>query len=760
MKKYMISMGAALCFGLAVQAQQKSLDTTQRSIELDEVVISAGNFYEKKRNVVQRIDVISEKTIRNTNAQNTGDLLIQTGKAFVQKSQQGGSSPVLRGFEASRILLVVDGVRMNNAIYRSGHLQNIITTDQNSFSSLEVMQGPASTTYGSDALGGIIHMRTKDPVLSTNNKIHSTGSGFMRYSSANREKTGHFDISIGGQKFAWFQSWNYSDFGDMRMGRQYPDRYPNFGRRTHYIQTINGRDTVLRNADDRVQRFSGYRQWDIIQKLLFVPNSKQRHLLNFQVSNSSNIPRYDRLQDIRNGQLRFAEWYYGPQKRLLGAYEFQYKGRGWLEDFKINLNYQDIEESRYTREFRRYDRFDARIEHVKVAGFTVASRRKWNQQELIIGVDGQFNRIQSRASRTNLRTGEIRPLDTRYPDGRNRMNHFGLYAQHIYKSRNGKLVLNDGIRLQYSQLSSQIENNLLNLPVTSVRQNNFAITGNIGANYQLSTQTTLRSLIATAFRAPNLDDLAKIFESSTAARQVVIPNANIKPEYTYSVELGVVHQLASGIRVEVLAYHTWFRNALVKAPFQLNGADSILYDGVLSQVLANQNRNRARVWGIGTELNWKIHEGLQLTSSLHFTQGRFQTRPGEKSAVYERQPNGTYQLVQKQVRTKPLDHIPPVYGRTALDYTRGKWQSSLFALYNGWKRLDQFNADGEDNAQYATPDGMPSWVTLNWRMGWQCHPNWLLQVGVENIFDRNYRYFASGFSAPGRNISLSVRANW
>ena len=96
--------------------------------------------------------MISAKTIAGTNAQNTGDLLINTGKIFVQKSQQGGSSPVLRGFEASRVLLVIDGVRMNNAIYRSGHLQNIITNDQNSLSRVEVMYGPSSTIYGSSRI--------------------------------------------------------------------------------------------------------------------------------------------------------------------------------------------------------------------------------------------------------------------------------------------------------------------------------------------------------------------------------------------------------------------------------------------------------------------------------------------------------------------------------------------------------------------------------------------------------------------------------
>ena len=182
---------------------------------LGEVVVSANKFSERKRNVNQKIDIITAKAIAGINAQNTGDLLINTGNVFVQKSQQGGSSPVIRGFEASRVLLVVDGIRMNNAVYRAGHLQNVITVDQNMLERVEVLYGPASTLYGSDALGGVIHLRTKSPLLSTTGKIRSAGVLFGRYSSANNEKTGHFDISMCGKKFGWLQSFTYSDFGDM-----------------------------------------------------------------------------------------------------------------------------------------------------------------------------------------------------------------------------------------------------------------------------------------------------------------------------------------------------------------------------------------------------------------------------------------------------------------------------------------------------------------------------------------------------------------
>ena len=162
------------------------VDTTEKNLE--EIVVYSNKFAEQLKNIAQKIDVISARTIAKFNAQNTGDLLINTGNVFVQKSQQGGSSPVIRGFEASRVLLVVDGIRMNNAIYRAGHLQNVITVDQNMLEAVEVLQGPSSTLYGSDALGGVLNFRSKRPKLSTSNNLFLTGSAFARYSSANEEK--------------------------------------------------------------------------------------------------------------------------------------------------------------------------------------------------------------------------------------------------------------------------------------------------------------------------------------------------------------------------------------------------------------------------------------------------------------------------------------------------------------------------------------------------------------------------------------------
>ena len=740
-------------------AQNKAAaDTTHKNTTLDEVVISANNFKEKKKNVAQLIDVITAKTIAETNAQNTGDLLINTGKVFVQKSQQGGSSPVIRGFEASRILIVIDGVRMNNAIYRSGHLQNIITADQNMLSRVEVLYGPSSTIYGSDALGGAIHLITKSPVLSGTDKTLVTGSAFSRYSSVNNEKTFHVNASIGGKKLAWLQSYNFSNFGDMKMGSIYPQKYPNFGSRDSFIVTNNTIDEIVANNDKSVQKFSGYKQWDIMQKLLFKQNEHITHSLNFQFSNTNNVPRYDRLQDIKSNRLRFAEWFYGPQKRLLAAYELNAEKALGFDAVKVNINYQDIEESRQTREFRRYDRFDSRIEHVKVFGTTISGRKIMGNNELSVGVDLQLNDVKSTAFRRNIITGAESKLDTRYPDGKNNMNYIALFAQHLYKFSNQKLVLNDGIRLQSVQLKSIIkDNSFFKLPDTAVTQNNIAVTANIGLVYTASKNTLLRATISSGFRAPNLDDL-KIFESATAAKQVVVPNADIKPEYTYNADISIQQKIGAKFSFELAGFYTLFTNAIVKAPYQLNGQDSINYNGIISQVLASQNVNKASVYGFTAGFNAEIISGLTLASTISFTHGSFDADASITSPVYEKQSNGTYLLVNKKVSSIPLDHIPPVYGKTSLKYGYKIFNTEFSVLYNSWKRLDQMNASGEDNQQYATADGFPSWVTANWRGNLTITKALQLQLGVENIFDRNYRYFASGFSAGGRNYFVTLRA--
>ena len=168
--------------------KQKNIILFEKIISIDEIVFSVNKWNENLSDVSNKILNISEKTIKELSPQTSADLLEKTGEVFVQKSQLGGGSPMIRGFSANRILLSLDGIRMNNAIFRSGNIHNIISIDPNILEGVEILYGPASVMYGSDAIGGAINFKIKDPKFRIDNKIKINGSQNIQYNSSTKSK--------------------------------------------------------------------------------------------------------------------------------------------------------------------------------------------------------------------------------------------------------------------------------------------------------------------------------------------------------------------------------------------------------------------------------------------------------------------------------------------------------------------------------------------------------------------------------------------
>src|SRR5687767_509129 len=186
-------LSALLYLSAYASAQQDTI--VEKTME--EVIISVNKWEQKLNEVPNKIVKINKLDILRNNPQTSADLLGQTGTVFIQKSQMGGGSPMIRGFATNRVLLVIDGVRMNNAIYRSGNLQNVISIDALSVETAEVIFGPGSLVYGSDAIGGVMDFHTLEPRLATGKNMLVKGSVLGRYSTANKEKTGHIDLNLG-----------------------------------------------------------------------------------------------------------------------------------------------------------------------------------------------------------------------------------------------------------------------------------------------------------------------------------------------------------------------------------------------------------------------------------------------------------------------------------------------------------------------------------------------------------------------------------
>jgi hemoglobin/transferrin/lactoferrin receptor protein len=719
-----------LClFGLLALTTQLSFSqevtNTIKTQNIEEIKINSKKITIDKNQTPSQIEIISKEKIEFQNFQNTADMLANSGSLFVQKSQQGAGSPVIRGFEASRVLLLVDGVRMNNLIFRAGHLQNVITVDENFLETALIQFGPTSSLYGSDALGGSVNMITKSAKFGNG----FTGNVNSRYSSVNEEKSGYFDINYGSTNLASLTAFSYNDFGDLKMGRTKNHNGDFFGERPFYTETINNVDILTQNDNKYIQKTSSYKQYNFMQKLAYVTRSGFTHSANFQYSTSTNINRYDRLTDPNGSGLKSAEWYYGPQKRLLGIYSLEKENVFSNTDFKLDAGYQNVEESRINRNFGSANR-NNRIEKVAVYSLAANFETKLRNGNLYYGIENYYDNLKSTAEKTNIKTGIIIPLDTRYPNGENNMMRNDIYLS--YSSKRDEVTnFSMGARAGYATLNSTIaDNTILPLPFTEIKQQNFTYSGNIGLVHNTSENFIVKTNLSSGFRVPNIDDLAKIFESG--AGTLIVPNNDLKPEQTITGDLGfVLKSKTNKHQFDATYFYTQLYDAIVTDDFTFNGSSTYdIGDGDIKNVIANQNLGKAFVTGVNGNIKTTIAKNLIFNGSYNITLGRVTTE-GNK---------------------RPLDHIPPYFGKLGVNYSP-KWATfEAYMLFNSKKHLKDYSTSGEDNLVYAPVGGTPAWETYNFKAGTKQIYGFTLYAGMENILDTQYRNFASGINAAGRNI--------
>ena len=199
--------------------------------------------------------VVKSDDILNSNVSTGAELLTLVDGVTIQKTSFAGGSPIIRGFEANRILLMVDGVRMNNAIYRGGHLQNSITVDPFILENCDVIFGPSAVSYGSDAIGGVIHYKTKDPtLLNTNDSSRYNGLYFTRFNSATNELSNHINFNLSAKNIASLTSITFKKFGDVSMGENRVHGFQKWGLHSFNTEFNNFQDTMIINPNPSIQR--------------------------------------------------------------------------------------------------------------------------------------------------------------------------------------------------------------------------------------------------------------------------------------------------------------------------------------------------------------------------------------------------------------------------------------------------------------------------------------------------------------------------
>ncbi len=701
---------------------------------LEEVVLSVAKFGQQKKDLPQQIASLTSADIQFTNPQTAADLLESSGQVYVQKSQLGGGSPLIRGFSTNRLLITVDGIRFNTAIYRSGNVQNVISIDPFSIERTEVILGPGSVVYGSDAVGGVMNFYTKNPKFSFEDGVTFSGNINARYATANEEKTGHVDFNFGAKEWAFLTSVTFSDFGDLKMGKHGPDDYL----RPEYAETIDGEDVVVTNPDPRVQVPTGYSQINAMQKVRYMPSDNWNFDLGLFYTTTGDYPRYDRLIRRRNGNLRAAEWYYGPQEWLAGNLQARNKpsDAGMYDESIVTLSYQRFKESRNDRDFGDTILFET-DETVDAYSAAWDFEKKLGKENLLFyGVEYVYNRVGSVGAQTDITTSISQPDASRYPDGAT-WQSIAAYSSLQWKFAD-RLSFQGGLRYNHILVDAVFDDVFFDFPFSEANIDTGALTGSAGLAFQASDILGLKANLSTAFRAPNVDDVGKIFDSEPGS--VVVPNPDLKHEYAYNGEIAATLNFDNVVKLDVASFYTVLNDALVRRDFSLDGKTEIEYQGELSNVQAIQNAGKAEIYGLEAGLEVNFCEAWQLTSQYNITDG------------YQEEDDGS---------TAPVRHAAPQFGNTHLRFTKEKWKLDAFAEYNGqfdFEDLapsqvanDYLYAKDENGNPYS-----PRWYTVNFGAQYSITEAIQLNAIVENITNQRYRTYSSGIASAGRNLIVSA----
>ncbi len=678
----------------------------QRVIKLNRVVVTATRTNRCVTDVSYPINIVSEKSIIERNAKTTAEALREETGIFVQKTSHGGGSAIIRGLSSNQILILVDGIRLNNSTYRFGNHQYLTTIDNLSLQRIEVVRGPTSVLYGSDALGGTINVITKTPEISssTSGNLNVNYSILSRYASADEEKTAGAEFSLSNSKFAFLTEFSHKNYGDLRRGAN--SRYPQLEKSTNGLK----------------QTPTGFKAYDFDSKLVYAIASFQTLTLAYQMAKKIDVPRYDKYENSG-----YSRWVYQPQNRNLVYLIYKNKLQGkFVSSLRASLSYHRQEEGREIQKVITSP-LTKEKDDVRTTGFTFQLNSLFREHSLTYGTEIYLDKVASERFYVDTRTGvSEKDIRGRYPDGA-KYNSFGLFLQdEITLTQKWKAIA--GLRFSYFATHFTIPTEpAATIQFGKIKQNFHSLTGSLGLIRKFNDKIFFNANIAQAFRAPNLSDISKLGESKGETYEV--PNTNLKSEKMLSLDSGFKLDF-SRLKGSISFYYSRISGLLASAPSTYNGSSTIEINGTTYKVKTKKNIGNAFIRGTEIEINYYLMPKLVFLFNLTSTYG------------------------QNTTANEPVGGIPPTFGLMGLE-----WRGKNFYLYfysRFARKQNRLSQDNKDDPRIP-PGGTPGWQTVNFRTAFNVK-NWgNIEFAVENIFDINYRQHISGINGPGRNFILSFK---
>ncbi|MCA9735042.1 TonB-dependent receptor, partial [candidate division KSB1 bacterium] len=679
--------------------------------EVHEIQVTASRHETLEQSVPQLVSVVSRQKIQERSISQTPEILREEMGLVVQKTSSGGGSPIIRGLRANKILFLVDGIRMNNAIYRSGNLQYLNTINPASIERMEVVHGPTSVLYGTDALGGTINAISPTPGFSQNDRINGEVYAVTGYSSADATKYLTLQASLADRRWSLSMASSWYRYGDVRRGSHGGEEL--MRRLQAFPET--GRDLSA------IQKPNAYSSCYTSIKFHFQPHEKHRFTLAYEYNRQDDIPRYDvferRAYDI---------YFYDPQNRDLAYLKYENSLKGPLADkMYLTMSFHRQEEGQIKQRVGSSMQTEDNVS-VSTYGWQLQFNKVLHKNDFIIyGAEGYYDRVSTSSFARDFSNviPTALPQAPLYPDGSTH-NNLGLFIQNEWHADKAWMVTT-GLRYSAFQLKAPF-GFVKPLRLGTVERQTSALTASLGAKYDINPAISAVGNIAQGFRSPNLDDVSK-FGLGKGGTFYDIPNPDITSEKALSFDGGLKFNSENG-KVNVVAYYTRLSDVLIRQAGLLNGLSYFMSDGDTIAVYYKANAGNAYVTGFEFGAEMLLKWGIWGKALVNFTHG------------------------QNTSFDEPLSGIPPLNGLLALRWNNPNYWSELNSRFaSAQARLSE-----EDMLDLRIPiGGTPGWMTLNFRMGVKVMANVKLNFALMNIMDLNYREHLSGLNAPGRSVVVN-----
>jgi outer membrane receptor protein involved in Fe transport len=682
----------------------KPSEASDTSLVLPDAVVTATRTPRSLQEVPRAVNRVGPAAMAERAPRNSAEALREEAGIQVQKTEHGGGNAIIRGMGSSQVLLLVDGIRLNNSTYRFGNHPYLTTVDNFMLNRIEVVRGPGSTLFGSDAMGGTVNLITRTPSLGET-ALKAQGRASARYASADGERIGRLEGTVQGPGFALVAGAGYKDAGDLKRGAS--------------------EDQPLWETSPVTQSPSGYQGYDYDGKLVFGPSERHRFSLAWQSTLRPEIPRFDRYEDPG-----FHRWLYTDQERDLGY--LMYENPGWGSRPVPLRFFASLHRQQEGRDIQRSAAGSRTREFVEVYTYGCGGQAGYRrgEHEWTLGGEAYLDQVDSFRDITDAAGVTARQLLGLYPDGAY-YGSYGAFVQDEWRPH-PDWALTAGARYSLARMDFHLPASpALDLGFGNVRKDFHALTGSLGTSYRIREGIHLQASLSQGFRAPNLSDVSKNGEANTSSDArftYEIPNPDLEPEKMISSEVGVKADLPD-FKASLFAFRSDVRDLLGTRTAVFHGDTAREIGGRRYILLSKQNIGEAVIWGLEAEALARLHSRLWLRM------------------------NGAYTEGENTTRDEPVGGFAPWVGLLGLKWDEPSWSAEIFSRFAG----SQYRLSADEKTDPRIPEGgSPGWATANIRGLWRLPRAFTAHAGVENLLDYNYREHGSGINAPGRNFIASL----